>query len=123
MDQRNLHSFKKALLARRAEVEQEASRMAEEGRSVQNTSPDPGDRANDTYTKEFNFSLSSSQSALLQTIDGALGRIEDGGFGQCLSCGQDIGLKRLEAVPWTHYCIDCQTRMEAENGQIRQTGT
>jgi DnaK suppressor protein len=124
MDRKKLEEFKKKLQGRRSVVEEGASRLAEEGRSVQeDISRDPGDRANDTYTKEFTFSLSSSQSGLLQMIDGALGRIADGSFGMCFHCGLGIGLKRLEAVPWTRYCIECQTRIEEEGNGHSQTGT
>ncbi len=124
MDREKLEEFRKKLLARRREVEQEAARHAEEGRNVEgDIARDPADRANDTYTKEVSFSLSSSQTALLQMIDGALGRIADGIYGTCLSCGRDIDLKRLEAVPWTRYDIDCQTRMEEASNAERRTGT
>jgi DnaK suppressor protein len=51
-------------------------------------------------------------------VDGALGRMEDGSYGRCLNCHREINYKRLESVPWTHYCIDCQTRIEeSESGQ------
>jgi DnaK suppressor protein len=49
---------------------------------------------------------------LLQAVESALGRIRDGSFGQCLSCGNEIGGARLEAVPWTPYCIQCQEDFE-----------
>jgi DnaK suppressor protein len=41
-------------------------------------------------------------------IGAALGRIDDGTYGECLNCGQEIGPKRLEAIPWARYCITCQ---------------
>jgi DnaK suppressor protein len=41
-------------------------------------------------------------------VEGALSRIESGTFGDCLSCGQEISIKRLNAVPWSRYCITCQ---------------
>ena len=45
---------------------------------------------------------------LLALVDAALKRISQGTFGMCLNCGQEIGGKRLEAIPWTRYCITCQ---------------
>jgi len=46
----------------------------------------------------------------------ALGRLREGTFGDCMHCGQEIGEKRLEALPWTPYCIACQEKVET--GQI-----
>ena len=46
----------------------------------------------------------------------ALKRIDEGSFGECIHCGKTIGLKRLEALPWTPYCIDCREKIE--NGEI-----
>jgi len=45
---------------------------------------------------------------LLKAVNGALDQIDAGTFGQCRNCGQEIGGKRLEAIPWTRYCIACQ---------------
>ncbi|MGA7769618.1 MAG: TraR/DksA family transcriptional regulator [Candidatus Sulfotelmatobacter sp.] len=45
-------------------------------------------------------------------VEEALRRVHDGSFGQCLSCGNEINPKRLEAVPWTRYCIACQEKIE-----------
>ncbi|MGA8110580.1 MAG: TraR/DksA family transcriptional regulator, partial [Acidobacteriaceae bacterium] len=42
----------------------------------------------------------------------ALERIREGSFGECLHCGRTIGEKRLDALPWTPYCIDCQEKIE-----------
>ena len=49
-------------------------------------------------------------------VESALDRIRQGSFGQCISCGEDINTKRLEAVPWTRYCIACQEKLE--KGQL-----
>ena len=49
---------------------------------------------------------------LLQMVDGALARIREGSFGECISCGKEINAKRLEAVPWTRHCIECQEKLE-----------
>ena len=43
-------------------------------------------------------------------------RIDEGSYGECIHCGKTIGLKRLEALPWTPYCIDCREKIE--NGEI-----
>ena len=73
---------------------------------------DIADRAASSYTKEFLFSQSSNDRQLLMMVDGALARIREGSFGECISCGKEINGKRLEAVPWTRHCIECQEKLE-----------
>jgi DnaK suppressor protein len=45
-------------------------------------------------------------------VDGALERLREGEFGECIACGKEINAKRLEAVPWTRHCIECQEKLE-----------
>ena len=52
-------------------------------------------------------------------VETALQRIREGEFGECTNCGNEINAKRLEAVPWTRYCIECQEKRE--NGQLEET--
>jgi DnaK suppressor protein len=73
---------------------------------------DEGDRANASQDKEMTWLLSSQERAQLALIDSALSRIRDGTFGDCEHCGQEIGGKRLAAIPWTRYCITCQELLE-----------
>jgi DnaK suppressor protein len=73
---------------------------------------DEGDRANASQDKEMTWLLDSQQRGLLELIDSALSRVNDGTFGECEHCGQDIGFKRLAAIPWSRYCITCQELLE-----------
>jgi DnaK suppressor protein len=82
-----------------------------------NTSVDDGiqdlaDKAYSAYSKELNFSLSDSERNLLMLIEEAFTRMKDGSYGVCTNCGATIGEKRLAAVPWTPFCIDCQELQE-----------
>ena len=82
-----------------------------------NAQPDDGiqdlaDKAASAYSKELNFSLSDGERNLLMLIEEALVRTTDGTFGTCTNCGNTIGDKRLQAVPWTAFCIDCQELQE-----------
>ncbi len=56
--------------------------------------------------------LRERERVLLQKIDAALAKIEAGTYGNCLSCGEDIGLKRLQARPVATLCIDCKSQQE-----------
>ena len=79
-----------------------------------NVAQDLVDKAESSYTKEFLLSLSAADRENLDLIDGAIKRLESGDFGDCQLCGSVIGSKRLNALPWTPYCIDCQQKVETE---------
>jgi len=119
MDKKKLDSFKKRLEQRQQTLRKTVSRTEEDGRIAdQDTAQDIADRAASSYTKEFLFSQSNNDRQLLQMVETALARIREGAFGECVSCGNEINAKRLEAVPWTRYCIECQEKLE--NGQLEE---
>jgi DnaK suppressor protein len=120
MDKKKLEYFKKRLETRQHELRTMVSRNDQEGRSAdQEATQDIADRAASSYNKEFLFSQSNNDRQLLAMVDGALARIREGTFGECISCGKEINPKRLEAVPWTRHCIECQEKLE--KGQLEPT--
>ncbi len=113
MDKKKVEAFKKRLEDRQRELRSNVSRNEQDGRAADlDTAQDIADRASSSYQKEFLFHQSSNERQLLQMVEGALSRIREGTFGECISCGNEINAKRLEAVPWTRYCIACQEKME-----------
>src|ERR1044071_7132408 len=113
MDKKKLESFKKRLEERQLARRKSVSRTEEDGRIAdQDQTQDIADRAASSYTKEFLFSQSNNERQLLNMVETALQRIREGSFGECVSCGNEINPKRLEAVPWTRYCIECQEKKE-----------
>jgi DnaK suppressor protein len=119
MDKKKLESFKKRLEERQQALRKAVSRTEEDGRVAdQDTAQHIADRAASSYTKEFLFSQSNNERQLLQMVETALHRIREGVFGECVSCGNEINPKRLEAVPWTRYCIACQEKLEL--GQLEE---
>ncbi len=113
MDKKKLEAFKKRLETRQQELRRTVNRNQQDGRSAdEDTAQDIADRAASSYNKEFLFSQSNNDRQLLQMVDGALARIHEGSFGECISCGKEINSKRLEAVPWTRHCIECQEKLE-----------
>ena len=113
MDKKKLETFKKRLEERQQSLRKMVSRTEEDGRIAdQDAAQDIADRAASSYTKEFLFSQSNNDRQLLQMVETALQRIREGSFGECVSCGSEINPKRLEAVPWTRYCIECQEKLE-----------
>ena len=122
MDKKKLEAFKKRLEERQRELRQNVSRTAQDGREADlESAQDVADRAANSYTKEFLFSQSSSERQILAMVDGALNRIREGSFGECIACGEEINPKRLEAVPWTRHCIACQEKLE--QGLLEVSGT
>ena len=70
------------------------------------------DTATETYDRELDYTLGENAEHVLAEIDGALERIEQGTYGTCTRCGNDIAPERLEARPWATLCIDCQRQLE-----------
>lgn len=113
MDKKKLDTFKKRLETRQQELRRTVTRTQADGRTAdEDTAQDIADRAASSYNKEFLFSQSNNERQLLQMVEGALARIREGSFGECISCGREINPKRLEAVPWTRHCIECQEKLE-----------
>lgn len=73
---------------------------------------DLADKAANAYSKELNFSLSDTDREILFQIEEALKRMKNGTYATCTNCGSVIGDKRLQAIPWTPFCIDCAELQE-----------
>ena len=111
--------FRKRLLDERKRVQEAIDYLHEENPgSIQDETQDstadnhPGDMATVTFDRELDYTLEANEGRLLQAIDAALTRMDDGSYGACVSCGQPIGAERLEALPWTTQCIDCKRKEE-----------
>ncbi len=74
--------------------------------------PDPVDLAVRNYSKNVQLAVSENESRQLTLIDEALLRIEDDEYGECQNCEKEINQKRLAAIPWARYCLDCQELLE-----------
>ena len=75
--------------------------------------PDPTDRASLEADRNFMLRIRDREHKLIKKIKKALERIENGTFGICEGCGEDISVQRLKARPVTTQCIDCKTKEEA----------
>ncbi len=109
MDRKTIERFRKLLETRHRELRAGMAELELNNPVAQHDyGKDEGDRANTSLAREIHVSKKSRDRALMSAINQAMQRINDGTFGTCLSCGQDINLKRLEALPWAQYCITCQ---------------
>jgi DnaK suppressor protein len=113
MDKKRLDYYKKKLQTRRDELLKAIARTEQEGREAdEDPTVDLADKAANSYTKEFLFGQTHNDRGLLALVEAALARIKDEEFGECGACHQELQQKRLEAVPWTRYCISCQEKQE-----------
>jgi DnaK suppressor protein len=113
MEKETQEKFRENLLQRLEELYSEAERTVAGMTDSEDTFPDPTDRATLESDRNFMLRIRDRERKLIMKIREALQRIEDGTFGQCESCGDDIGVDRLYARPVTTLCIDCKRKQEA----------
>jgi DnaK suppressor protein len=113
-----LKKFKGLLQEKRDEIVKKAKQTLEEDMTLDsNDLPDEMDLASSEYLQSFTFRLRGREKAFFDKIDRALLKIEEGSFGICEECSEEIAVKRLEARPETTLCIRCkedQERMEKD---------
>jgi DnaK suppressor protein len=108
-----LRRFEDHLRHHEQQLERTVLTTVEQGRqAVAEDTLDVADQAVFSYQKEMLFTQGTEGHSQLGLVRRALERLHDGSFGDCLHCGQAIGDKRLEALPWTPYCIACQEKIE-----------
>ena len=105
MTKTELNKFKEALENKQAELSQVLRNR--EGIAIEK-SPDALDEVQNAAERELAIRNLDRESNLLRNVRAALARIDEGTFGVCLHCEEDISIKRLNAVPWAPYCIQCQ---------------
>lgn len=96
----------------RQQIIQNAANTINDMQSEAEHYPDPNDRASLETDRSFNLRLRERERHLLNKIDVALERINNGSFGICENCGLEISIPRLEARPVSTLCISCKTAQE-----------
>lgn len=112
MDQKTQKPFREKLLAKRSEILQMSAKTRDHGQHVEAGAQDSADLAATSSAQDFFFSLKGAERGLLQLVDQALERLQDKRFGSCVSCGDEMNPKRLQAVPWARHCLRCQEMHE-----------
>lgn len=105
MTKTELNKYKEVLETKQAELAKVLRNR--DGITIEK-SPDALDEVQNAAERELAIRNLDRESQLLRSVRGALARIGDGTFGTCLHCEEDISPKRLNAVPWAGYCIQCQ---------------
>ena len=113
MNQERLEFFRGLLQGQLDELLNEAERTVAGMTDSKENFPDPTDRAALESDRNFLLRIRDRERKLIGKIEEALVRIEDGSYGVCESCGEDIGEERLVARPVTTLCFDCKRRQEA----------
>ena len=117
MEQKKIKSYRERLLQKKHDILEAYQKNKTYGMAAdEEGAQDLADKASNSYTKEFLFSLSNTEREMLQQVDEALSRIETRHFGVCAACEDDMNSKRLEAVPWARLCLACQEKQES--GQL-----
>ena len=113
VNQKDLKRYKKMLEDSKTSLLESAKKtLVEESNFDTDDLPDEIDLASSEYAQSMVFRLRDREKFLLQKIEKALARIEDGTFGICERCEEDISPKRLEARPVTTLCIRCKEEQE-----------
>ncbi|MBI3541162.1 MAG: RNA polymerase-binding protein DksA [Deltaproteobacteria bacterium] len=113
MNKKELKKFKENLNQRREELLKTVTATKEQGMGFsQDDLPDEVDLASSESEQSMSLRLRDRERVLLKKIDKALKKIEDDTYGVCDNCGEEIGLKRLEARPVTDLCIRCKEEQE-----------
>jgi DnaK suppressor protein len=107
-----VNEYKKRLTAERTALAEKIGSQEHNLAVDGNEMPDPVDLAAQAFSKNVILALSENETRQLGMIDEALRRIEDGEYGECINCGNEINTKRLDAVPWARYDIACQELVE-----------
>ncbi|HEY7212792.1 MAG TPA: TraR/DksA family transcriptional regulator [Bryobacteraceae bacterium] len=118
MTKNELNKFKKILETKQDELEQIVRNR--DAIAIEQ-SADALDQVQHASERELAIRNLDRESNLLRHVRSALRRIEDGSFGTCLHCDEEISPKRLAAVPWAPYCIQCQEeadRLQAEGEEM-----
>ena len=113
MRKRDLERFRKLLTEQRDQLQGNAKRaVAGEIHLDPDDFPDEIDTASSEVNLQFTGRLREREQGLLSKIDAALEKIDAGEYGECRSCGEDIGVKRLRARPVAELCIECKSEQE-----------
>jgi RNA polymerase-binding transcription factor len=122
MEEREIERLRQKLEFQRHEARQFLRQIEQEKSSLDvDGTQDSADRCVISMTKESLFERSSQRRTVLRLIEAALKRISNGSFGVCIGCGDDIQTQRLEALPWTQFCLRCQAELEQEIGSSLST--
>ena len=114
MERERLEFFRNLLNERLEALVEEANRSVTDLTMEKLNLPDAIDLATEESSRDFSIRLKDRERKLIYKIRKAIERIDDGSYGVCEVCGEDIAEKRMIARPVTTHCIDCKTEAETQ---------
>ena len=120
-----LLQLRDAMVDSMAGVAQDTLRARAEGSEASAFGMHQADAGSDAYDRDFALSLLSQEQDALYEIDEALKRIDLGTYGVCEMSGKSIPRRRLEAIPFARFTVECQSQLEKQNkaSRVRQSVT
>ncbi len=122
MEKRLVARFKKILIEVKRKIEGNIDGLNEstfkQGSNLSHYPDDPSYIANDEFEKPMAFNIMNVDQSILEQVNDALHKIENGTYGICEQCGKKISIKRLEAKPWARYCVKCREELE-KSGMVK----
>jgi len=114
MEAKDIQFFREMLNAMLDESLQKGQATIDDMTETVEVYADPADRATAESDRAFTLRLRDRERKLIKKITQAIQRIEDGEYGVCVDCGEDIGIARLKARPLTTLCINCKSKQEED---------
>lgn len=122
MKKKDLDKFKERLLSQKRQIIESGKKvLAQELNVSRDDLPDEVDLASTDLTQSLMLRLKDRERALLPKIEKALTKIEKGEYGVCESCGEEIGVSRLEVRPFAVLCIKCKEEEEHNEKMFAST--
>jgi len=112
LSSKKIEHFRQLLETRIAELEAVSAAAQRETRVDVAKHADPADQAASEYERQAIIHKAAATQQTVRTLKQALERLRQGTFGECAECCADIEVKRLEAIPWARYCVNCQEARE-----------
>lgn len=120
MDPKKTDTYRERLLSMKKELLDTLKNRYEDAINFtsENTGNDFADDAYNLYNKNLMLGRVETDALKLRLVEQALKRLEDGTYGYCIECGDEIDEKRLKYVPFARYCTECKSELE-KKGAIR----
>ncbi len=121
MEQDQLDDLKNLLISQLEDLVKSGQETVSGLKDQENAYADLVDQASNDASQEFLFRIKDRESRLINKIKDALERIEDGSYGLCETCGEEISFGRLKARPVATHCIVCKTAAEKMEKIVNMT--
>ena len=114
MEAKDIQFFRDMLNSMLEEILQQGQATIDDMTETVEVYADPADRATAESDRAFTLRLRDRERRLIKKIKEAIERIDEGTYGECVECGEDISVARMKARPVTTLCIKCKSRQEAD---------